>query len=167
MHFQPPENLRVQSIISQRLILFMQAAPSGTALSFIRKREWGSVLLNNYYIPDQACLPRMYRFHSNFESQLGEVGCACDDWSLLNSLLAKLVAHRGPMPTDDNYKAVHWIILNLIKAVPLKKRYENYGLGSVLILQCSTLAMQLSYLINKEWKKKLEFFNNLSNYLTF
>lgn len=55
VHFQPPENLRVPSIISQRLILFMWASPSGTALSFIRKREWGPVLLNNYYIPGQAC----------------------------------------------------------------------------------------------------------------
>jgi len=44
------------------------------------------------------------------------------------------------MLTDDNYKAVHWIILNLIKAVPLKKQYENYGRRSVLILQRSTLA---------------------------
>lgn len=39
---------------SQRLILFVRAAPSGTALSFIRKQENGApVLLNNYYIP--AC----------------------------------------------------------------------------------------------------------------
>lgn len=49
------ENLRVRSIISQRLILFVRAASSGTALLFIRKREWDPGLLNNYYIPDQAC----------------------------------------------------------------------------------------------------------------
>lgn len=67
-----------------------------------------------------------------------ELGWLCVWWLIATKFV--LVAHRGPMLTDDNYKAVHWIILNLIKAVPLKKQYENYGRRSVLILQRSTLA---------------------------
>lgn len=56
-------------------IVRASVAPSGTALSFIRKREWGPVLLNNYYIPGPQARPVLCsRFHSNFESQLGEVG---------------------------------------------------------------------------------------------
>lgn len=80
----------------------MRAAPSGTALSFIRKRECGSVLLNNYYIPGQAC-PACIAFTPTWSHTAGR-GRLCVWWLIAT----KFVAHCGPMLANDNYKAARY-----------------------------------------------------------
>lgn len=61
-------------------------------------------------------------------------GRLCVWWLIATKFV--LVAHRGPMTGDDNYKAVRRIILDLLE-VTLKKRRGDYSSEMFLMPRCS------------------------------